>query len=144
MTMTIAAGSRRETAQVARYVVNGLVATAVHYGVLVFGLEVLRIPAAGLANLVAAVFGIATSFLGSRYFVFRRHDQPIAGQAAKFVALYAAIAVLHGLVLGVWTDWLGLDYRWGFVLATGLQVACSYWGNKRLVFQGPTAGTGTR
>ena len=144
MNMTTAAGSGREAAQVARYVANGLVATAVHYGVLVFGLEVLRIPAAGLANLVAAVFGIATSFLGSRYFVFRRHDQPITGQAAKFVALYAAIAVLHGLVLGVWTDWWGLDYRWGFVLATGLQVACSYWGNKRLVFQGPAAGAGGR
>ena len=135
MNMTIAAKSAREAGQVARYVVNGLVATAVHFGVLTFLLEVMRVPVAGLANLVAAVFGIATSFLGSRYYVFRRPDQPVAPQAAKFIALYAAIACLHGLVLAVWTDWWGLPWRWGFVLATGLQVALSYWGNKRLVFR---------
>lgn len=139
----MASGSGREAGQVARYVANGLAATAVHYGVLVFGLEVLKIPAAGLANMLAAVFGITASFLGSRYFVFRRPDQPIAGQAARFVLLYAAIACLHGLVLALWTDWQHLDYRWGFVLATGLQVACSYWGNKHLVFKHPHGAPST-
>lgn len=138
--MTSAASSRPEFGQIARYAVNGLAATAVHFSVLVFALEVLRIPSAGLANLLAAVFGISASFVGSRYFVFRRRDQPIAGQAARFVMLYAAIAGSHGLVLAVWTDWWALDYRWGFVLATGLQVATSYWGNKRLVFRSLAPG----
>jgi len=130
----MAAGSRHEAAQVARYVVNGLAATAVHYAVLVTCLEVFHVPVAALANVIAACFGIATSFLGSRYFVFRRPDQPLAAQAARFGVLYAAIALLHGAVLGVWTDWWRFDYRWGFLIATGLQVACSYWGNKHLVF----------
>lgn len=132
--MTTADGSRRQLGEVARYVVNGLAATAVHYGVLSFCLEVLKLPSAGLANLVAAAFGITASFFGSRYFVFRRPDEPMLRQAARFGALYAAIAVLHALVLALWTDAGGLDYRWGFLVATGLQVALSYWGNKRLVF----------
>ena len=118
-----------------RYVINGIVATAIHYGVLTFNLEVLNFPSAGLANLAAAVFGIITSFLGSRYFVFRKTDETILLQAMKFSGLYGVIAVLHFLVLLIWTDWLGLDFRIGFLIATGLQVSLSYIGNKFLVFK---------
>jgi putative flippase GtrA len=137
--MTVRIRPERELAQIARYVVNGLAATAVHYGVLSICIEVLKFPSAGLSNLVAACFGITASFFGSRHFVFRRPDEAIGQQAARFGMLYAGIAVLHALVLALWTDWLGRDYRWGFFLATGLQVALSYWGNKRLVFQRPDA-----
>jgi putative flippase GtrA len=133
--MTTAARSRFEAGEIARYVVNGLVATGVHYAVLSLGLEVLKIPSAGLANLLAAAFGITSSFIGSRYFVFKGHAEPVMRQAARFALLYAAIACLHALVLFVWTDVGRLDYRWGFLVATGLQVALSYWGNKRLVFK---------
>jgi putative flippase GtrA len=42
---------------------------------------------------------------------------------------------MHGLVLGLITDIGGLDYRIGFILATGLQVALSYSGNQRFVFK---------
>ena len=72
--MPSAIRSRTELGQVARYIVNGLFATAVHYGVLTFCLTVLQLPSAGVANLIAAVFGITASFFGSRYFVFRRPD----------------------------------------------------------------------
>lgn len=135
--MTIDSRPRHSLAEIARYIVNGVAATAIHFGVLSFGLEVLKLPSAGLANLVAAAFGITASFLGSRYFVFRRPDEPMGRQAARFGALYAAIALLHALVLALWTDVAGLDYRIGFLLATGLQVVLSYWGNKRLVFNSP-------
>ena len=122
-------------AQAARYVVNGIVATAVHYAVLQFNLSVLRIPSAGLANLFAAVVGIATSFLGSRYFVFRAHAGSFRHQLAKFGLLYACIAVLHGTVLWLWTDLNHFDFHIGFLLATAVQVALSFWGNKALVFR---------
>jgi putative flippase GtrA len=117
-----------------RYIINGLVATAVHYGVLTFNLHVLDMPSAGAANLVAAIFGITVSFLGSRYFVFNKTEGAILSQALKFSGLYGAIAVLHGSVLLVWTDWLGFDYRVGFLIATAFQVSLSYVGNKKLVF----------
>lgn len=118
-----------------RYGVNGVVATAVHYAVLVFNLQILALPSAGLANLIAAVFGVSTSFLGSRYFVFPETGEGVIAQAIKFSSLYGAIALLHGMALLIWTDWIGLDYRIGFLLATGLQVSLSYFGNKFLVFK---------
>jgi putative flippase GtrA len=123
------------TLELIRYGINGLVATLVHYSVLTFNLKVLHFSSAGLANLLAAVFGITTSFLGSRYFVFANTGRSVLEEAVKFLGLYAAIAVLHGLLLFVWTDWYALDYKLGFVLATVLQVSLSYFGNKFLVFR---------
>ncbi len=120
--------------ELGRYVVNGLVATAVHYGVLTVNLEVLHMPSAALANVLAAVVGITTSFLGSRYFVFRKGHLPLVAQAVRFGGLYVAIALIHGGVLLVWTDALGHDYRIGFLIATFIQFSLSYLGNKFLVF----------
>lgn len=117
-----------------RYIVNGLVATAIHFSVLWFNLQVLGLPSAGLANAIAAVFGISASFLGSRYFVFRVAHLPMHHQAWKFALLYGALALMHGLVLYFWSDRAHLDYRIGFMLATGIQMLSSYVGNRRLVF----------
>lgn len=125
----------RIDSQVVRYIVNGIAATMIHYGVLTFNLHVLEMASAGLANLCAAVVGITASFLGNRYFVFRSRNERILHEASRFMALYGAIACLHGLVLFVWTDLLKLDYRAGFLMATFVQVSFSYWGNKRLVFE---------
>jgi len=124
-------------AELARFVVNGVVATAVHYGVLTFNLKVLGIPSAGLANFIAAWFGITASFIGSRFFVFRRSEAPLLRQAMRFLALYLCIACLHGLLLFVWTDVFHLNYTAGFALATVLQTMLSYLGNKLLVFSAP-------
>lgn len=118
-----------------RYGINGVIATAVHFTALYFNIHVLNVPSAGLANLVAAVFGITVSFLGSRYFVFNKTGETITAQAIKFSGLYGTMAILHGLVLLVWTDWLTLDYRDGFLIATSFQVSISYLGNKFLVFK---------
>jgi putative flippase GtrA len=126
--------SNKPLAEITRYVINGLVATLVHYAFLNLNLLVLHMPSAGLANLAAALFGIACSFLGNRYWVFRKLDVPFSGQAMKFGGLYAAIALLHGGILFVWTDLLSQDYRIGFLIATLIQFSLSYVGNKFLVF----------
>jgi putative flippase GtrA len=121
--------------QSVRYLINGLAATVVHFAVLTFNLKVLGWGSAGVANLVAAVFGIAASFLGSRYFVFQGSQEPSFKQVYRFIFLYAAIALLHGALMYVWADHYNLNYVAGFVVATGMQVLCSYWGNKRMVFK---------
>lgn len=126
---------KRDVLQVVRYGINGLAATGVHYGVLTFNLKVLQFSSAGIANLIAAVFGIATSFLGSRYFVFPKTGRSLLYEALKFSGLYGVIAILHGLVLFVWSDVYAGDFRFGFILATALQIALSFWGNKFLVFK---------
>jgi putative flippase GtrA len=123
-----------ERTLVLRYVVNGLVATAVHFGVLTFNLHVLGLASAGVANLLAACAGILVSFLGGRFYVYRRRGESMWRQGTKFVLLYASIACLHGAVLYLWTDVGGFDYRVGFLLATGVQVMLSYWGNRAVVF----------
>lgn len=121
-------------AEIGRFIANGLVATAVHYAVLSFNLRVLGMPSAGVANFIAAWFGIAASFIGNRFFVFPHRAAPVARQAARFLALYVAMACLHGLLLFAWTDVLHLDYTAGFLLATALQTVASYLGNKLFVF----------
>lgn len=120
---------------VVRYAINGLVATAVHFGVLELNIQILGFSSFGLANFIAVFFGIAASFIGSRYFVFTAQGDSIFRQVFKFAGLYTAIAFLNGGVLYAWSDIQGWDYRIGFILATMLQVVLSYWGNKLLVFK---------
>ena len=120
---------------VVRYAINGLVATVLHFCVLQINLKILGFSSAGLANAVAAFFGIAMSFVGSRYFVFKAHRQPILRQVLKFAGLYITIAFIHGGVMYAWSDVLGWDYVVGFLLATMILVMISYWGNKLIVFK---------
>lgn len=121
--------------QVVRYLINGVVATVVHYGVLQFNIEVLNIQLASVANAIAAVFGITVSFIGSRYFVFRGQQSSVVKQGAHFIMVYVLIALLHATVMYVWADYLGMDYRIGFLLATGMQMVLSFLANKFLVFK---------
>jgi putative flippase GtrA len=121
--------------ELARYGINGIVATCVHYAVLTFNLKILAFSSAGLANLVAALFGIGASFVGSRYFVFQRTNEDVMTQILRFSGLYGFIFLLHGLALFVWSDYYGQDYTVGFLLVTVVQVSLSYLGNKFLVFK---------
>ena len=122
-------------AQLLRYLINGLLATALHFGILTVNLEVLQLSSAGLANFIAACIAITVSFFSSRHFVFRAAHAPVLRQAIFFVVLYGLLAVAHGVILYLWTDRAGLDYRIGFLLATCVQVAGSYIGNKLVVFK---------
>ena len=119
----------------ALFVLNGLAATGVHYGVLHAAVELLAIYPVGLANFIAACFGITASLLGNRHVVFRgRANAPLGHHLARFGLLYAVLAVANAAVLFLWTDVGGQDYRLGFLLAAGLQVVLSYFGNRHLVF----------
>lgn len=120
--------------EIIRYIINGIVATAVHFSILTFNIEVIHISSAGLANFIAAIFGITVSFLGSRYYVYENHTGTFMNHVVKFGLLYASIALLHGFVLFVWSDHYGLDWRLGFLVATVIQVTLSYIGNKVWVF----------
>lgn len=133
--MAHAATSKHErTAELGRFVLNGLGATAVHYTVLSFNIHVLQLQYAATSNFVASWFGLAASFLGSRYFVFKAHRGPIGHQAMRFIALYMFLALMQGAILYLWTDRLGFSYTWGFLIATGFQTIASYIVNRHFVF----------
>ena len=121
--------------ELTRYIINGVVATGVHFFVLTVGIEFIQIHSAAIANFIAAIFGILCSFFGSRYFVFKSAQGPLTKQASYFFSLYIAIAFFHALVLYAWTDLYQYDYRCGFLIATILQIVLSYFGNKFLVFK---------
>jgi len=125
---------KSQTKELVRYVINGLVATAVHYGVLSVCMENLNLGSAGFSNLLASTVGIVCSFLGNRYFVFRCYDQAIFNQAIKFAGLYVSIALLNGFILFLWTDQFGNNYKIGFLLSLILQVVLSYFFSKKYVF----------
>lgn len=120
--------------QAGRFVVNGLFATAVHYGVLTGLIAVWNGHNAGVANFLAAIVGITVSFLGNRYFVFGIGSRTIGQQLIRFLPLYGALAVLHGVILFLWTDWLRLDYQIGFLIGIMIQMITSYLANKYWVF----------
>lgn len=50
--------------RIARYGINGVVATVAHYGVLALNLNGLKFTSAGATNRCTAVFGINASFFG--------------------------------------------------------------------------------
>jgi len=118
-----------------RYLLNGLIATGVHYGVLVVLLERFELNSASVANLIAAGFGIFASFMGSRYFVFQQVSEPALRQIYRFLPLYAIIAGVHTMVMWVWADHMGWNYTLGFLLATAFQMGGSFFGNKYFVFK---------
>ena len=123
------------SSEVFRYIINGVICTLIHFGVLTLNIKILQFESTGLANLIAAVFGITASFIGSKYFVFPGRHDSVYKQIIKFGFLYMAIALCHGFILFVWTDHFALDYRIGFVLATCFQVSLSFIGNKYMVFK---------
>ena len=128
--------------QFIRFCINGLLATGVHFFCLTWLIEHSVLASAGLANLLAGLVGITTSFFGNRYFVFRALNQSIMSQLIKFATLYLAVLALHGIGLALWVDLLSWDYRSGFVIFTALQVTLSYFGGKSLVFSNVRSADG--
>jgi len=118
-----------------RYLINGVFATLVNYGVLNFNMLILDMHSAGVANFIGSAFGITASFLGSRYFVYKEHTNTMSSQIVRFILLYGFIALLAGLVMYIWSDIYGLSYQLGFIVATVIQMLFSYFGNKILVFK---------
>lgn len=126
---------RADFRQLLRYVINGLVATGVHFAVLTLLVEVVHVPSKGVANLLAAAVAIVASFLGNRYFVFAATQARASGQLCRFVLLYAAIALVNGGLMALWSDLFKFDYRIGFVLISIIQFILSFLGNRLLVFK---------
>ena len=120
---------------IVRYLVNGSVATVVHFIALYLLVEIALTPSVGVANLVASVFGIGSSFLGNKYYVFAAGLSPMRRQLVLFVSFYALLALMHGSILYLWSDVLRFHYFSGFAIALVIQVVLGYAVNKHVVFK---------
>ena len=123
-----------------RYVLNGVIATCVHYAVLSLLVGPMGIRPVGLVNLIAALTGAAASFLGNRRFVFNSVTGSMRQQALYFAVVYGVLALVHSAYMYIWSDQFGRDYQTGFVGATVLQFLLSYIANSQLVFKNPQMG----
>ena len=117
-----------------RYLMNGAVATGLHFLTLWMCIDFFHFASAGIANFIAALVASTAAFFGNRYFVFTQSMRSPIQQAKGFVILYLAAALFHGLFLHVWSDRLQMHYATGFVLATALQVVGIYVFNRKVVF----------
>ena len=117
-----------------RFLINGAIATAVHFCVLHVLYVVFQFPSASVSNLVGWACGLAASYTGNRYFVFPSRRGRVADEIWKFLVLYVSLALLQGLIMLVWTDMLGRDYRIGFLFCAVVQASLAYLGNRVLIF----------
>ena len=134
---------REEAGRIFRFGLNGLFATAVHYAVLAGLVEGAGMASAAVANALAAVCGIAVSYVGNRSFVLRSRA-PHRQAGLRFLACYAAVVALHGGAMALWADLGGLDYRIGFLLFTGMAAVLTYLLNRFYVFRAPGAELSSR
>ncbi|MCB1555555.1 MAG: GtrA family protein [Xanthomonadales bacterium] len=118
-----------------RFLANGVAATAVHFAILAFCLHVVGIGSAGASNLIASAGGVLASFLGNRHFVFRSTDSSLLAQLHRFGLLYLMLCLGQGLILYLWSDVGGLDYRVGFAIGVAVQAVCTYYGGQHWVFK---------
>ncbi len=123
-----------EAARLLRFVANGLVASAVHYGVLVLLVEGVGMGSVGIATGLAAVAGIGVSYLGNRHYVLRvAAAHPTA--LPRFVVCYGVVIGLHSGLMAMWADWAGLGYSAGFAMITAVAASATYLLNRFYVFR---------
>ena len=118
---------------IVRFTINGLVATVVHYLAMVFAIYFLGITWFSVAYAFAFLFAVVTSFWGNKRFVFQHH-QVQDFQFVKFVTLYLGLLFMTSLTMWAVSDYGGLHYNTGFIIAVTLQFIGGYLGNRYLIF----------
>lgn len=117
-----------------RFVINGLIASLIHFSVLYACVNLLIISYDGISNFIGAIFGTIYSFLGNKFFVFNSKHNSIYTEGYKFLILYTLMAFNHGVFLYVWSDLFGQNYILGFIIITILNTMLSFFYNKYKIF----------
>ena len=123
-----------------KFITNGLLATFVHYVIMLLISNYL-IGIYSIAYGIASIFGILTSFLGNKFFVFTNANQDSSPnnltfkQLRSFLLLYGLIMLICSALMGVLSDLLYINYNLSFMMALCVQTLLSFFGNKRYVFK---------
>jgi putative flippase GtrA len=122
--------------EIVKYSIIGGIATLVHFCALVIIIELTIIKSTGIANFLASFFGITSSYLGNKFWVFNKTPKKITLEITQFYAGYISIAIVHACFLTIWSDFFELNYIFGFIFAVAIQFIFGYLTNKLLVFKG--------
>ena len=124
-----------------KFTLNGLFATFVHYFTMLL-ISNYVIAIYSIAYGIAAIFGILTSFLGNKFFVFTNSNQDnflntgTSKQLRSFLLLYGLIMLICSILMGVLSDLLRINYNLSFMISLSVQTLLSFFGNKNYVFKG--------
>lgn len=118
--------------QVARFAVVGVIATAVHYGVLIALVEFGHAKPV-LATTIGYCVGIVVSYALNRRFTFAS-DAPVASSFAKFALLYGIGMVLNGAIVGGLIG-AGAHYLVAQVTATAIVLVWNFLGARYVAFR---------
>ena len=124
-----------------KFTLNGLFATFVHYFTMLL-ISNYVIAIYSIAYGIAAIFGILTSFLGNKFFVFTNSNQDnflntgTSKQLRSFLLLYGLIMLICSILMGVLSDLLHINYNLSFMISLSVQTLLSFFGNKNYVFKG--------
>ena len=117
-----------------RYGAVGVLATAVHYGVLVLGVEVGGWPAFAASG-AGAVIGAQVAYLGNRCFTFA-HQGALASSWLRFQAT-AGFGALLGMAIVAVGERLNIHYLLGQMAATGSALIVTFAINRHWTFRSP-------
>jgi len=119
--------------QIGRFAIVGVIATAVHYAILIALVEIGHVKPV-IATTLGYCVGVVTSYALNRRFTFTDSAAPVATSFAKFVALYGIGAVLNGFIMSAVMA-LGAPYLLAQVVATGLVLIWNFLGARFVVFR---------
>jgi putative flippase GtrA len=130
--------------RVARFIVVGCAAAAVHFAVVL-----LLVGRGGLAPLVANVGGwivaVGVSFAGHRFLTFVDQRAPLGRSALRFAALSAAGFAVNESAYALLLGASGLGYRSALALVLVGVAVFTYWLGRHWAFLGsPTASPSPR
>ena len=126
---------RQSALQLGLFILNGVVATVVHYAVCMLCLSLFAFKSLGLSFFVGSIFGTVASFLGNRFVVFVATQGEVLPQFVKFVLTYMAISLLVSFIVGSLTKSSDLSSQIIFLLGIAFQVTLSFLTSKWLIFR---------
>ncbi|HEX6707723.1 MAG TPA: GtrA family protein [Albitalea sp.] len=130
--MAVRAAALLSMRRLARYTLVGAFATAAHYALLAFLVELVHLPA-WLASGLGAALGAQVAFFGNRGFTFD-HQGEIAPAWVRFQGTAMAGALL-GMVIVALGVRAGLHYLVAQVLATGAALLLTFAINRAWTFR---------
>ena len=120
--------------QVRRFLLVGLAATCVHYGMALLSANAVNLYVANLLGYLAAV---TVSYVGHQRFSFRLAPEAIshAKQLPRFIVVSLGGLALSYLVLAIMRDLLDAANWLSLAAAAGLVPVCAFFFNKLYVFR---------